>query len=84
MHLILSWFSDPWLLIIKLFLLNIRIFICHNKGALEFTLALFFSRRSFEFLDLLLQEWQTHSLERYDLCLFFSPENYQVQDELLL
>uniref|UniRef100_A0A670ZAU7 Cytoplasmic linker associated protein 2 n=1 Tax=Pseudonaja textilis TaxID=8673 RepID=A0A670ZAU7_PSETE len=24
-------------------------------------------RRSFEFLDLLLQEWQTHSLERYDL-----------------
>lgn len=31
-------------------------------------------RRSFEFLDLLLQEWQTHSLERYGPVYFF-PEN---------
>lgn len=31
-------------------------------------------RRSFEFLDLLLQEWQTHSLERYGPVYFF-PRN---------
>lgn len=31
-------------------------------------------RRSFEFLDLLLQEWQTHSLERYGPVYFF-PNN---------
>lgn len=38
----------------------------------NFLLCLF--RRSFEFLDLLLQEWQTHSLERYGPVYFF-PKN---------
>lgn len=36
------------------------------------SLFLFF-RRSFEFLDLLLQEWQTHSLERYASTLPLPP-----------
>lgn len=34
---------------------------------LEFLMLICISRRCYDFLDLLLQEWQTHSLERWEL-----------------